>query len=87
MMVRQQRKMTDDIHFSDTDAHWNSTNLYKIKNEKTCLKNLMSSLSPGMKENVQLNMKEFGQPSVKRDYTNSFACRIVNPLFRDFQRV
>ncbi len=29
----------------------------------------MSPLSPGMKENVQLYMKEFGQPSVKRDYT------------------
>ncbi len=39
----------------------------------------MSPLSPGTKKNVQLNMKEFGQPSVKRDYTNSFRCRIVNP--------
>jgi hypothetical protein len=44
----------------------------------------MSPLSPGTKENVQLNMKEFGQPSVKRDYTNSFGCRIVNPLHPDF---
>jgi hypothetical protein len=38
----------------------------------------MSPLSPGTKENVQLNMKEFGQPSVKQDYTNSLECRIVN---------
>ena len=44
-------------------------------------KNSKSPISPGTKENVQLNMKEFGQPSVKRDYTNSFACCIVNPFF------
>ena len=40
----------------------------------------MSPLSPGTKENVQLNMKKFGQPSVKRDYTNSFEWHIVNPF-------
>ncbi len=45
----------------------------------------MTPLSPVTKENVQLNMKDFGhpsvKPSVKRDYTNSFRCRIVNPDF------
>jgi hypothetical protein len=75
MTVRQQRKMIDNIHFSDTDGHLNSTNLYKINNEKkTRLKILKSPLSPGMKENMQLNMEEFGQPSVKQYYTNSLEC-------------
>ena len=85
MTERQQRKMTDNIHFSDTYGHSNSTNLYNVNNERnTCLKNSKSPLSPGTKENVQFNMKEFGQPfvkpSVKRDYTNSFECRIINPF-------
>jgi hypothetical protein len=40
----------------------------------------MSPLSPGTKENVQLSMKEFGQPSIKQDYTNSLECCMVNPI-------
>ena len=73
MTVQQQTKMSDKIHFSDTDRRSNSTNLYKIKNKtKTSLKNLMSPLSPGTKEHVQVDTKELGQPSVKQDYTNSF---------------
>ena len=34
MTVRQQRRMTNKIHFSDTDGCSNSTNLYNVNNEK-----------------------------------------------------
>ncbi len=56
--------------------------------KKHMSKNLKSPLSPGTKENVQFNMKRFGQPSVKpsakRDYTNSSQCSIVNPFLLVF---
>ena len=34
MTVRQQRRMTNKIHFSDTDRCLNSTNSYNVNNEK-----------------------------------------------------
>ncbi len=34
MTVRQQRRMTNKIHFSDTDRCSNSTNSYNVNNEK-----------------------------------------------------
>ncbi len=58
--VRQQRKMNDKIHFSNTDRRSNSMNAYKKKWKKP-LKNLMSPLSPGTKQHVQLDTKELGK--------------------------
>ena len=83
--VRQQRRMTNKNHFSDTDRFPKSTNSYNVNNKKTtCLKNSKSLLSPGTKENVEFNMKIFSQPSVKpsakRDYTFSLEWSIVNPI-------
>ena len=86
MTVRQQRRMTNKIHFSDTDGCLNSTNSYNVNNEKKHMfKNSKSPLSPGTKENVQFNMKLFGQPSVKpsakRDYKFIRVFYSIQPLF------
>ena len=81
MMVWQQLKMTDDIHFSDIGRHSNCMNSYKKQQQKESSKKIDITLIPRYGGTCAIWYEKIIWSTIRKTRIQIHSCAIVNPFF------